>query len=1254
MKSKPVLALLTLITLLTAYHQSIAQTRPTIQVLTPPPPDVSALGKFGLVPVSNFTGIPDISYPIYTVKEGTLTFPVSLKYYAGGLKVKEDASEVGLGWALSASGTITSTTRGAPDFPGGFQNTYVDIPDAPDVIKTFKSPQSSIEGSYYLWTSEGHQFPPNGGTGTIYSGLSLPHNGVSKEYFNYFQVGYEGRAPDFTSDLYHINIGEKSYKFIFDNNFKPVVLGDGSLKIELIPNGTYPDWKVTDENGITYYFTQRQLYYSNSSDPYFVGNRTTSTMNTWYLTRIVSPVNGEIDFNYAYNTQQFVHPLPTLSETYLVGNVSPHTQQSRESVVPNFTIYQQLNLTSITFSEGSVKFLYADQRLDLDGARRLQSIEVRSKQNKLLKKVTLDNDAYFTTTAGFSGIPEFNAIFNNLSQYTSDNHYKRLKLKSVIESDSTGTNQYKKTSYTYNEQLNLPAKLSLAVDHWGYYNGAGNSQLIPPANIMFNGSQQILAGANRNANPDYMQANMLTSITYPTGGSSTFTYETNQYQQQDLVTTYYDSIGDGYKASGSSTMNYSSLLNSTGSFTAGAWGDKRLGIFCLVDRHGNYPSNYDLNIAIYKDGSFLKRITTSASSYIPVVDSSIVINAGSVYKFVFEPFTQDFYNNCEIRFQVSVKATSSSTSTVLNTYYSGGLRVNKIASYDPVSQATNIKKYTYLNGVPDDVPIYVSQEGTDFYQETSPTGVIDRRNVFRYRYGQSVYPFSDGRDAAFFGYGKVQVSESDQNNQNGVTEFTYNSTNSLNVNTMLYYSSSMTNSLADADMHSASIINPILPAIPAISTGRGDLIQEKHYKVAGSNQVPVSMDYYYYDRDNPSKVWQMLFNQGLSDYTSPGFDNGQLFLIYAHQFSIPVYRNVLQRKEHFEYDNAGNPSLSSFESYAYDKTNGHYQMIKKSTGTSKGDTLNTYFKYPQDYPDLQAATSLDSAAMGIKKLQQTHVIVPLETYTEQVVTAPTISRKYSGGLINVFNPDQPTLKQVQALETVTPLSSFAFSTVANGIFSKNANYASRLRLKYDNLGRPLQQYLERGTPTTYIWGSGLLFPMAQINNAGLDITAYTSLEADGDGGWTVPSTSRVAGGITGSQSYNLSLGALSKNGLTSSKTYVVSYWTQSATPLTIGGTISGYPINGVNTRGWYYHEHRITGVTSLSISGSGNIDEVRLYPQSAQMTTFTYQPLVGIISSMDAKNQATYYEYDDFQRLMNIKDKDGNIVKHMDYHYQNQ
>jgi hypothetical protein len=1211
MKFKPIFcAFFCVIVFHVHFNKIEAQTRPTVQVLTPPPPEVSALGKFGLVPVSNFTGVPDVSFPVYTIKEGTLTFPVSLKYYAGGIKVKEDASEVGLGWALSAGGSITSSTRGEPDFPAGFWNTHVDMPDNPDIINTFKSPNASFQGYYYRWDNDQSLVQANSNFGSIYSGLYLPHNGTGKQYISYFQLGEEGKAPDFASDLYYITIGDRSYKFIFDNDFNPVVLGDGSLKIELLPtSGSYPDWKVTDEGGIVYYFTQRQLSSTSSSDPYFSENRSSLTVNTWHLTRIVSPVNGEINFLYLYNPQQFNHPLPSVSETYLVGSPSPHTQQSIESVTASFSVYEQLNISSITFSDGSVNFIYFDQRLDLGGARRLQSIEVKNKDNVLIRKIVLDNDAYFSannTVGNGAGTP-FYGVFSNLSQYTADNQTKRLKLKGILENDIAGITR-KKTSFTYNESTNLPSKLSLSIDHWGYYNGAGNGQLVPPANIMLNGAQQSLTGADRNANPDYMQANMLTGITYPTGGTSNFIYETNQYKQQDMVTTYFDSVGDVYKASGTATVNYSPILNSTGSFTAGNWGGKRLGIFCLVDRHGTYPSNYDLNIVVYENGVFIKRITTP-SSYTSIIDSSIVINAGSTYKFVFEPFTQDFFNNCEIRMQVFVKATSSTTAPVLNTYYSGGLRVSKISTFDPVSQATTVKKYTYTDGVPDDLPIYVSQEGADIYQRNDGTILTEVTNRFRYRYGQSIYPFSDGRDAAFFGYGKVQVSESDANNLNGMTEYQYNNLTSLNLNTALYYGNSFS---------TPGIINPILPVLPAITGGRGDITEEKYY--VGSSLTPISMTHYYYDRDNAPKIWQFLFNQGLSSLTP----DGQVFKIYAHQFEVPVFRNVLQRKEYFEYDQAGNTSLSTFESYSYDKLNGHYQLIKKSTGSSKSDVVNTYFKYPQDYPNLQSATSLDSISLGIKLLQQKHIILPLESYVERVInTMPTPTNQYFGGLLNIFNPDIPTLKQVQVTEANTVSSAFNFSSVTGGVFSKDAKYASRLRLKYDVLGRPIMQFLEKGRPTAYIWGSGLSAPLAQVVNASSNDVFFEGFE---EGAGNVLNDSK-----TGKYSFN---GPYTKtlNGLDAGS-YIMSYWKKNA------GSWS-FMTSAVQVAGSTY-----------TINLNAQVDDVRFYPSSAQMTTTTYLPLIGVTSSTDVKGQVLYYEYDAMQRLMNIRDKDFNIIKHVDYHY---
>jgi len=140
--------------------------------------------------------------------------------------------------------------------------------------------------------------------------------------------------------------------------------------------------------------------------------------------------------------------------------------------------------------------------------------------------------------------------------------------------------------------------------------------------------------------------------------------------------------------------------------------------------------------------------------------------------------------------------------------------------------------------------------------------------------------------------------------------------------------------------------------------------------------------------------------------------------------------------------------------------------------------------------------------------------------------------------------------------------------------------------------------------------------------------------------------------ITGSQSYNLSNGAISKGGLTVGKIYVISYWSRNGSYTITGGTYTTR--TGRYFNGWTYYEHIVTaGSGTLSVGGTGNIDELRLFPQGAVMTDYTYAPLVGVTTQADAGDRINYYGYDGLGRLQWIKDLNGNIVKTFSYHYPN-
>lgn len=137
------------------------------------------------------------------------------------------------------------------------------------------------------------------------------------------------------------------------------------------------------------------------------------------------------------------------------------------------------------------------------------------------------------------------------------------------------------------------------------------------------------------------------------------------------------------------------------------------------------------------------------------------------------------------------------------------------------------------------------------------------------------------------------------------------------------------------------------------------------------------------------------------------------------------------------------------------------------------------------------------------------------------------------------------------------------------------------------------------------------------------------------------------GGATGKKAYALGSGNIQRTGLVSGTVYVVSYWQNDVA----GGSVSVGGTALMSKNGWTLYQTTVTGISSLTISGSAVIDELRLYPSTAQMTTYTYDPLIGMTSQCDVNNRISYYEYDVFGRLLRIRDMDRNILKTFEYKY---
>ena len=192
---------------------------------------------------------------------------------------------------------------------------------------------------------------------------------------------------------------------------------------------------------------------------------------------------------------------------------------------------------------------------------------------------------------------------------------------------------------------------------------------------------------------------------------------------------------------------------------------------------------------------------------------------------------------------------------------------------------------------------------------------------------------------------------------------------------------------------------------------------------------------------------------------------------------------------------------------------------------------------------------------------------------------------------------------------------------ANGYETRSRFYT------YTERGNILSMSKENDVKQSFVWGYNDAYPIAQVINAESNNAFHTSFE-NGDGN-SLDNDSKT-GKRSKTNGFSASLTGLSNGD------YFITYWQKSA-----------------NT--WHFQSNKITVTNgSYNVSLNGQVDEVRFYPTTAHMTTYTYDPLIGVTSECDANNNAIYYEYDDFGRLRLIRNKDHNILKKICYNYAGQ
>jgi hypothetical protein len=406
------------------------------------------------------------------------------------------------------------------------------------------------------------------------------------------------------------------------------------------------------------------------------------------------------------------------------------------------------------------------------------------------------------------------------------------------------------------------------------------------------------------------------------------------------------------------------------------------------------------------------------------------------------------------------------------------------------------------------------------------------------------------------------------------------------------------------------------------------------------NPVTQSVTSYY---SNPDDSFATATAYIDSQYTTTG-KNAYQGVSATWYWSYWIYASSVQTTQ---YDVNGNTLVNTIN---YNFNPATRNLAYATQTTSNGQTIKEKFKYPEDY---------SSGLTG--SMVTARVLRPVLEKQTWMYPSSNDSLLISG-LITQFDQTIFMPTSLSTIELTSPIPVLNNETVSGGLYTtliSDSRYVVKEQLQYDANANLSVSTKASDMNVSYIWDYKHCKPIANVKNASQADIAYTSFEADGTGNWTFSGSSTAsANSLTGNMCYNLAQvsGNITKSGLTSSTTYVVSYWISTGSPLTITGTISGYPIKGktitVGGTSWTYYEHKITGQTSVTLSGTGYLDEVRLYPSNAQMTTFTFQSGVGMSSMCDVDNRVTYYLYDGFRRLKVVLDQDRNVIKTYQYHTQ--
>jgi YD repeat-containing protein len=1164
--------------------------------------------KYTEIPVSKYTGVPNISVPIYTIKTDGLDIPIVLSYHSNGFKVSEEAGWTGLGWTLNAAGSIVQIVNGNDDFSTFFGNRSIELNQMLSASNVPSIVLNNMEAITFPVTHTGTaQFWPYRGKAIDFYEADNMLDGskdTKPDVFKFNMIGYNG---DFVLDWN-------------DNKFK--CLTDPNVKIEGYGGNSF---RITTTDGNCFFFERKEesiisgneRFGMNNSYPVYWQNLIgEKTSRVYQLVSIYTNKGSVVNFNYIQtdlidnypNVNEFKNsysfrPIDNVITTNLLAEQQFPNYPT--NVVVSYSKQSFSYLSSINFPDGTIDFYSTSDRTDLIGARKLNRISVKNNRFQPIKSFTFNYD-YFIGNSNGNNYDKYlqstNLSYLNVSK-TQNELTNRLKLLSVQEDNNP---EY---IFEYESQT-LPKKTSLATDLWGLYNGKlNNTNLFPNFAMMgildfdFEGIQN-----NKNSNLQFSKACLLNKIKYPTGGTSKFEYELNSFDnfkvpddEHSTITSIFlndrnnpgDQNAQVFMADAPSLLYGGQLnINTYGplsSYTNGLSAYIRVSVLkktasniALVNNGTDFWPLY-YTTALGQLSSRINDVVSDARilqfDFIQneqryetfKIDNNVTIQINPQYIYIIQAYLDPSFGP---QTNVTMGANASAYFTFLKNAphdisYGGGLRIKTIRTEDNNSTPI-IKKFAYKGGKLMGNILHANKFDFEYHADNSyfigdtwnPPSLETDCIVTKSEINSSSFiPLSSSASGNYVGYDTVREEHLiiDLNSGN-LIENTNGAILDIYTNTPDFSS-------FDPRSYTNPTIKPTGDNVPQLNTVSYLFISAPARKANIENGL--SKTTLVYDKngsiiEETNNIWDFAL-PNTCIYGRMSFYAGNYSDILANdEMYNPLYR-VGFYPMYSTKTLLSSTSTSSYQNGINKITitkNNHYDSYKQLTKTiqtdSKQNITSTYYKHSYDF------SPFDDGITSSMWLTDNFILPVIETKVEKNSVILSTVRDYyarmGGGSTSVFYAKQKTKS-------------------AKGNFVLEDDIVFDLYGDENSIDKyKLRQYHDRsGITTSILWGYNGQYPVAKIiGKSYMDVINQS----------------------------------------------------------------------GINTT-------TLNGVTLTDAQMRTELAKLRQLT-NCLVTTYTYAPLVGITSQSDANNRTTYYEYDGFNRLQHIRDDDNNILKKYCYNYAGQ